>query len=160
MGEAPLARAAAAGGLVAGARRGALPAADNGRVAQMAEAPLARAAAAGGLVVHSYRGAPPTRPERRAALAAGAYDGATWRASREALPLGGSKAPGEWRSAGQGQSTLGDAPGQVFGRDAEVAGYYGGAPLGGKSLRAGGWSDSANLTDLVGGFSDGVAASA
>jgi len=144
----------------AGTRRGAIPSADNGRITQMSEMPLARSAAAEGLVVHTYRGAPPTRPERRAALAQGAYDGATWRASHEALPLGSSKAPGEWRSHTQDPTLLGDAPDRVFGFDAEVSGYHGASPMGPKSLRAGGWSDSANLTDEIGGFSDGINASA
>lgn len=142
------------------ARRGAMPATDNGRVTQMSQMPLSRAAAAEGLEVHAYRGAPPSRPERRAAIAQGAYDGVTWRGQHETLPIGASKAPGEWRSATQGQTHLGDAPEAVFGRDVEVAGYHGVAAMGPKSLRAGGWSDSANLTDGPGGFSDGIGSSA
>jgi hypothetical protein len=143
-----------------GARRGAAPSTDYGRTAQLSEMPLARAGAAEGLVVHAYRGAPPTQPERRAAHAQNAYDGATWRQSHEALPLGSSKAPGEWRSQTQDPIVLGDAPDRVFGLDAEVSGYHGTMPMGPKSLRAGGWSDSANLTDEVGGFSDGIGTSA
>jgi len=141
-------------------RRGALPSADNGRIARMSEMPLARSAAAGGLEVQTYRGAPPSRPERRAAIAQGAYDGVTWRRSLEALPLGGSKAPGEWRSHTQDPTVIGDAPGRTFGLDAEASGYHGAAPMGPKRLRAGGWADGANLTDDIGGFSDGVDASA
>lgn len=134
------------------ARRGVAPGADYGRLAHLASAPLARSAAASGLEVHAYRSAPPPGPEQRAALARGAYEGGTWRPHLEALPVGASKAPGEWRSATQGQSRLGDAPGQVFGPDADVAGYHGPAPVGPKSLRSGAWSDSAGLTDEFGGF--------
>ena len=137
------------------ARRGAVPGADYGRLAHMASAPLARSAASG-LEVHAYRSAPPTRPEQRAALARGAYEGGTWRSEREALPFGASRAPGEWRSATQGQSRLGDAPGQVFGPDADVSGYYGPTAVGPKSLRSGAWSDSAGLTDGIETFGDGV----
>jgi len=138
-----------------GSRRGALPGADYGQVTRMAETPLARSAASG-LEVHVYRGAPPERPERRAAVARGAYDGATWRPQHEALPLGSSKAPGEWRSATQGQTALGDSSDRVFGHGAEVAGFHGAAPPGPKTLRAGGWSDSAALMDEVGEFSDNI----
>lgn len=142
-----------------GGRRGALPSSDYGRIAQMTEMPLQRSAAAGGLEVHTYRGAPPTRPERRVAVGQGGYDSLTWRRQHEALPVGRSRAPGEWRSATQGQYTLGDAPEQVFGYTAEYPGGIG-APTGPKGLRPGGWSDSANLSDSIGGFSDGLAVGA
>jgi hypothetical protein len=135
-------------------RRGALPGADYGRVPTLTSMPFQRAAAADGLVAHAYRGAPPTRPEQRAALGRAAYDAGTWRRQHEALPLGLSKAPAEWRSATQGQTTLGDAPDRVFGATAVVPGSIGAAPTGPKSLRPAGWSDSANLSDSVGGFSD------
>lgn len=144
----------------AGTRRGAIPGTDLGRIIHSSEMPLARSAAAEGLVVHAYRGTPLTQPERRAELAQNAYDTATWRASHEALPLGSSKAPGEWRSQTQDFIVLGDVPDRVFGLDAEVSGYHGASPMGPKSLRAGGWSDSANLSDIVGGFSDAIDASA
>jgi hypothetical protein len=153
------ARHLASSDVVAAARRGAAPSTDYGRITHSSEMPITRSAAAEGLVVHAYSSAPPARPERRAAIAQNAYDSATWRASHEALPLGSGKAP-EWRSQTQGQVVLGDTPDRIFGLDAEVSGYQGAAPMGPKSLRAGGWSDSANLTDLVGGFSDGIDTSA
>lgn len=141
-------------------RRGAIPNTDAGRLIQMSQMPLQRSAAAEGLEVHAYRGAPPTRPEQRAAAAQRAFDGATWSRSHEMLPIGSSKAPGEWRSFTQAQTALGDTPGFVFGRDTEVDGFHGAAPMGPKRLRAGGWSSSSNLTDEIGGFSDEVGASA
>jgi hypothetical protein len=143
-----------------GTRRGALPSADAGRIAQMTEMPLRRAAAASGLEVHAYRAAPPPRPDQRVAYGRAADERGAWRPQDEALALGMSQAPGLWRSASQAQHALGDAPERVFGRDAEVLGDHGGAPTGPKSLRSGGWSDSADLTDSVGGFSDGIHASA
>jgi hypothetical protein len=88
------------------------------------------------------------RPERRAAYAAGS-DEARWHQAREALPVGLSKAP-EWRSAGQGQVSIGVAPEEEFGHADEDRGYGGAAPVGSKNLRAGGWSDSAGLSDEVG----------
>jgi hypothetical protein len=133
-----------------GAKQGLLPR-DGARAHRLASAPLVRAAAAEGLVVHNYRGAPPPRPEPRAERGREAYDAATWRGSREALPLGAGKAP-EWRSQTQAQTSIGDEPGRVFGFDAEVDGFHGATPMGPKSLRAGGWSDSAQLTDELGGF--------
>lgn len=135
-------------------RRGALPSADSTRVTTMTVMPFQRAAAADGLVAHAYRGAPPTRPEQRAELGRAAYDTETWRRQHEALPLGLSKAPAEWRSATQGQTMLGDAPNKVFGATAEVPGSIGAAPTGPKSLRPASWSDSASLSDSVGSFSD------
>jgi hypothetical protein len=159
------ARRLAASEVEAGATgAGLTPGADLGRVARMAEAPLARSAAAEGLTVHAYSSAPRARSDRRAAHAKRADEGgSTWSASREALPLGSSK-PAEWRSHTQAQSRLGDEADRVFGFDADVAGYTGTAAMGSKSLRAGGWSSSAGLTDGgvggFGGFGDGVATSA
>jgi hypothetical protein len=154
------ARPSGPGEEVSGARRGALPSTDYGRTAYLAEMPLSRAAAAEGLVVHAYGSAAPGRPEQRAALARGAYDAATWQRQHEALPQGRSQAPGQWKSATTGQTTVGDTPDRVFGYDAEVVGAHGAAPTGPKSLRAGGWSDSAGLSDSVGGFSDDIVSSA
>lgn len=134
-------------------RRGAIPSSDNSRVTRMSEMPLQLSAAAGGLEVHTYGSAPPTRPEQRAALGRDAYDAATWDYSREAMPIGMSRAP-EWRSATQGQHVLGDTPDRVFGFDAEDNGSHGSAPTGPKSLRPGGWSDSAGLTDEIRSFGD------
>jgi hypothetical protein len=128
-------------------------AADARRVAGMAQAPVARAAAAEGLVVHAYGLAAPTGPEARVANGRRAYDALTWRGQREAAPLGKSAAPGEWRSATQGQ-TKSEA---VFGPADEVP--TAGAPvMGPKSLRAGGWSHTSDLTDDF--AEDGVMASA
>jgi hypothetical protein len=141
-------------------RRGAIPSADYGRITTMSKMPFQRAAAADGLVAHSYRGAPPARPEQRAAIGRTAFDAGTWRRQHEMMPIGLSKTPAEWRSATQGQSLLGDSPDRVFGATAEVPGSHGAAPTGPKSLRPAGWSDSANLSDSVGGFSDMIEASA
>jgi hypothetical protein len=139
---------------VPGARRGLRPGADPGSVSVATDMATYRPAAAEGLEVHTYGTAPP-RPEHRAALGRGAYDPATWHRQSEALPVGRSQAPG-WRSMTQAQTMLGEAPGRVFGGDVDTGGYGGAAPVGPKSLRAGAWSDSAALTDEVGGFADGV----
>jgi hypothetical protein len=140
-------------------RRGAIPGKDYSAISRMSDMPMSRAAAAEGLEVHSYRGAPP-QLEHRAVAGQYAYDGATWQASREALPIGSSKTPGEWRSHTQDPTVLGDAPDRVFGFDAEVSGFHGAAAMGPKKLRAGAWSNSANLTDDIGGFSEGILSSA
>jgi hypothetical protein len=141
-----------------GARRGVAPGADYAHVAKLAAAPLIRAAAAEGLVVHTYKAAP-QRAERRIAAAQGAYDDRTWLGSRTAQAIGRSRPPGEWRSATQAYGpdlsvALGDDGARVFGLDAEDAGAHGAAPVGPKSLRAGGWSDGAGLIDADG---DGLA---
>jgi hypothetical protein len=127
----------------------------------LSEVAFSRAAAAEGLVVHSYGAAAlPVRPERRAAHAQNAYDAVTWRPSHETTSLGAGKLPNEWRSQTQAQTTLGDTPERLFGLDAETDGHQGAYSVGPKSLRAGDWSTSANLSDEVGGFSDEVNASA
>jgi hypothetical protein len=139
-----------------GAPRQAAPVhADPGRITRASKAVLARAAA-GGLVVHTYRAAPVGKPEARVAKAQGAYDATSWRPQLEAQAVGQSRPAGEWRSATQGGTTLGSSAARVFGRDAEVAGYHGAAPMGPKALRAGGWSEGAPLSDEVGG-EDGIA---
>ncbi len=130
------------------ARRGLAPARDPARVSKLAEMPLQRAAAAEGLTVHTYRGAPPVRSDERVRNAQ--FDPATWRPSHEALPLGASKAPGEFRSHGKDPTTIGDHPDRVFGFTAEVLGAANGAPNGPKGLRSGGWSDEAGLSDGLG----------
>jgi len=132
--------------------RGITPGKDYGRVAKLSKMQIARPAAAEGLVTHSYRGAGPPKDEQRAAMAQHAYETAAWRTSREALPIGASKAAGEWRSATQGQTKLGDTANQTFGFDIDVAGYQGNGGVGPKSLRAGG--DSANLTDDLNEFGE------
>ena len=141
-----------------GSRRGAVQGADNGRVAGLTAMPLLRAAAAEGLEVHAYRGAPPPRPGEQARTAAGGYDPLTWRAQREAPAIGRSKAPGEFRSHTLDGTTIGDHPDRVFGFVAEVPGSIHGAPTGPKGLRSGDWSDSAGLTDEVGGFGSDMSA--
>jgi len=127
---------------------GLAPGADVGRVGRETSMRVSRAAAAEGLEVHSYRGAAPQRT-RDVAHGRAAYDTGTWRGSREALPVGMSRAP-TWRSATQGQTDLGDLPENVFGAAADVGGLNGGAPVGPKRLRSQAWSDSAGLSDELG----------
>jgi hypothetical protein len=87
----------------------------------------------------------PVAPEKRVAVGQGGYDPATWRGQYEAAHRR-TKMP-EWRSGTQSQAGLGDEPGRVFGFGAEVLSGGGAAPTGPKTLRSGGWSDSALLTD-------------
>lgn len=153
------ARPAALAEAAPGHGRAPAPAADPRRAAQRAAAPLARAAAAG-LDVHVYGFAAPTADDRRVAHAR-AGDPGVWRASREALPIGRSRPAGEWRSATQADTRLGDEDGAVFGRADEGDGR-GGAPVGPKTLRprAGGdgaWGDNA---DGAWGGDDGLAGGA
>jgi len=126
---------------------GLAPGADYGAVARRGEAAVVRAAAAEGLVLHAYGLGVPDRPAARVAAARGGDDPSAWQVQDTALAVGASRAPGEWRSATQGQTTLGDEAGVVFGATMEVSG--GSAPVGPKSLRAGDWSDSAGLTDSL-----------
>jgi hypothetical protein len=140
------ARNLAASELFGGTRRGAPPTHDRSRRA--VDASIARSAAAG-LAVHVYGAGAPARANPR--LAGRTYDGAAWRASREALAVGRSRPP-EWRSATQGQTALGDADANVFGFDSEAVG--GGAPVGPKRLRADAGSDSMGLHDEMDEFGD------
>ncbi len=121
-----------------------LPSAEMSQAAKLTEMPLERAAAAG-REVQQYGHAVPSRPEQRAANARVAFDPATWHGQREALPLGRSKRPGEFRSHTQMPATTGADAAQTFGFDAPVRPT--GAPVGPKTLRAGDWSDGVGLSD-------------
>ncbi len=144
--------AGAGSGLEAFSAGGMKPSTDAGRLAHLTETLIPRSAAAG-VEVQTYRGMAPAAPERRVAVGQGGYDPATWRGQYETAHRR-TKMP-EWRSGTQSQAGLGDDPSRVFGSGAEAFG--GGAPTGPKTLRSGGWSDSARLTDdLV----DGIGASA
>lgn len=128
-------------------RRGEMPGADLSRVTKMSDHTMTRAAASEGLVVHAYGMARPSRPEAKAATAMSGDDRAAWRPQLEALPMGQSRAAGEWRSATQGHTVIGDNPNRLFGLDAVVDGYHGSAPMGVKSLRAG----TSSASDAIGG---------
>lgn len=144
--------ASAGAGVEAFAAGGLAPGADTGRLARLTETLVPRAAAAG-VEVQTYRGAAPAAPLVQVAAGRSADDPATWRASQVSHRRS-TKMP-EWRSGTQSQATLGDSTSRVFGAGAEA--FAGGAaPTGPKALRSGGWSDSARLTDDLGGWADGA----
>ncbi len=94
----------------------------------------------------------PGRLEQKTGYAQGSAEEIAWRRARENLPVGRSKAPGEWRSNGQAQTDTGLAPDEMFGYADENRGYGGAAPAGPKRLRAGvydadDWEDSTGLPD-------------
>ena len=130
------------------------PGSDVGRAAAAGRAAFV-VAAAGGLEVHSYGKAAKLSTQAPLEIS---IDSTTWRASREALPVGASRAP-EWRSATQGQTALSSDDATTFGLATEDVGGHGAAPTGPKRLRAGGWSADADFADGIegreGAFADG-----
>lgn len=124
---------------------------DGALVARLTSLAPAASGGADGLEVRVYGTAAPQR-EDRVARGAAATAPETFRGSREAPAVGASQAPGAWRSATTGQTTLGDAAAAVFGHAdvADVATSSAGTLAGPKRLRAGGWSREAAAVDLDG----------
>ena len=98
-------------------------------------------AAANGAETNVYRPANAQQLEHRVDNAMHGSSEVAWKSESETLTVGMSKQAGEWRSATQGQTTIGDEDHRTFGSNGEDTGYARPSAPGVKKLRPTGDTD-------------------